>query len=62
MYVCSSGTNDIFDDAHMEVDPNFFLTTRCDFEELELISNSSFVVGGFETNYLRIQWIYEHIL
>ena len=62
MYVYSSGANDISNDAHMEVDPNFFLTTRCDFKKLELISNSSFIAGGFETNYLRIRQSYEHIL
>ena len=62
MYVCSSGSDVISDDAHVEVDPNIFLTTRCDFEELELTSNSTFVAGGFETNHLRIRWIYLHIL
>ena len=55
MYVCSSGSDVISDDAHVEVDPNFFLTARCDFEELELTSNSTFVAGGFETNHLRIR-------
>ena len=62
MYVCSSGFDVISDDAHVEVDPNFFLTARCDFEELELTSNSTFVAGGFETDHLRIRWIYLHIL
>ena len=58
MYVCSSGFDVISDDAHVEVDPNFFLTARCDFEELELTSNSTFVASGFETNHLHIWWIY----
>ena len=62
MYVYISGLDDVFDDAHVEIDPNFFLTTQCDFEALELISNSTFIVGGFETNHLRIWRIYEYIL
>ena len=62
MYVCSSGSDDVSDDAHVEVDPNFFLTTQCDFEALELISNSTFIAGEFETNHLRIRRIYEYIL
>ena len=61
MYVIGSGSDDVFDDAHVEVDPNLFLTTWCDFEALELISNSTLVSIGFETNHLRIWQIYEHI-
>ena len=62
MYVYISGPDDVFDDAHFEIDPNFFLTTQCDFEGLELISNLTFIVGGFETNHLRNWRIYEYML
>ena len=61
MYVSGSDSDDVSDDAHVEVDPNFFLTTWFDFEALELISNSTLVISGFETNHLCIWQIYEHI-
>ena len=42
MYVCGSGSDDVSDDGHVEVDPNFFfLNARCDFEALKLVSNST---------------------
>ena len=50
MYVCGNGSDDVSNDAHMEVDPNFSRTAQCDFEAWELISNSTFVTSGFETN------------
>ena len=49
MYVCSHGSVEVFDDAHVELDPNFFLIEWCDLEVLELISNSTYVVGGLES-------------
>ena len=49
MYVCSHGSVEVFDDAHVELDPNFFLIEWCDLEVLELISNSTYIVDGFES-------------
>ena len=41
VYVCSCCSIEISNDAHVELDPNFFLAKWCDFEVLQLISYST---------------------